>query len=149
MDVDAAERLIHGKLSGYRVNPRREFFLVPLKLAVNAVFETCVQINADIYGKADARIALFIKKKHVTTSRMLQLSYRIRMAPKGSAGIYLILEFEDRSVTIKSNNIGISLNAAYLNSLREIPGVADVMIVHGKRSPSAVKRPTRGPQADT
>lgn len=40
-----AEKIIHNELKKYRVSANKEFFSLPLKLAVKAVFSICSQIN--------------------------------------------------------------------------------------------------------
>jgi hypothetical protein len=147
IDVNAAERLIHEKLSGYRINPKREFFLVPLKLAVRAVFETCVQINADNQGKAGARVVLFLRREKITMSQLRMLRERIKGMPRGSASLYLIIPLEDRVVHMETDEFKISLDAAQLNSIRDLQSVTDVMIVHGKRRPTGASSGRLGPLA--
>lgn len=50
-DVDYAERLVHERLASYRLQPNREFFRVPYKLAIRAVFDTCTEVNKDLAAK--------------------------------------------------------------------------------------------------
>jgi T5orf172 domain len=59
-DCEAAERLIHRKLDAYRIRRDREFFQVPLKVAVKAVFETCLSVNQQLLLE-NSRLALYIK----------------------------------------------------------------------------------------
>ena len=61
LDISLAEQLIHKKLRGARINPRREFFRVPLKDAVKAVFETCLKVNKSALKNASTRIIIVMR----------------------------------------------------------------------------------------
>ena len=43
-----AERRIHRQLASYRINARREFFLLPSKAAAIMVFNVCCEINSEL-----------------------------------------------------------------------------------------------------
>lgn len=47
-DMDYAEKLVHERLAEYRLQPNREFFQVPYKLAIRTVLETCAEVNKDV-----------------------------------------------------------------------------------------------------
>ena len=59
VDCALAEKLIHKQLADFRLRQEREFFEVPLKLAVRAVFEACLRVNEHLLQE-DSRLALYI-----------------------------------------------------------------------------------------
>ena len=59
-DVDLAETLTHHALDGFRANPRREFFRLPLKIAVREVASICRDLERMQKGHADPRVVIFM-----------------------------------------------------------------------------------------
>ena len=59
-DVDLAETLAHHALDRFRANPRREFFRLPLKIAVREVTTICRDLERMRKGHADPRVVLFM-----------------------------------------------------------------------------------------
>lgn len=47
-DCVLAEKLIHEKLDGYRLNPKREFFKIPLEEAIEVIIPIIKDINKDV-----------------------------------------------------------------------------------------------------
>lgn len=43
-----AERRIHKRLASYRLNSRREFFLLPPRIAADLVFRVCCEVNVEL-----------------------------------------------------------------------------------------------------
>ncbi len=60
VDADLAERLIHASLDRYRVNDRREFFRLPMKIAVREVFTTAMKLQYLGTGRVHPRIAISV-----------------------------------------------------------------------------------------
>ena len=59
-DVDLAETLAHHALDRYRANRRREFFQVPLKIAVREVATICRELQRMRNGHVDPHILLLM-----------------------------------------------------------------------------------------
>jgi hypothetical protein len=59
-DVDLAEKLAHEALDGFRANPFREFFRLPLKIAVREVASICRDLERVQKGYADPRVVVFM-----------------------------------------------------------------------------------------
>jgi T5orf172 domain len=66
-DCELAERLIHKQLAEHRVHRDSEFFKVPLKVAVDAVFRTCLRVNKHLL-KDNSRLAIYFEKDCSTNS---------------------------------------------------------------------------------
>ncbi|MGF1926358.1 MAG: GIY-YIG nuclease family protein, partial [Bacteroidia bacterium] len=47
VDCHRAEKIAHARLRVYRLNKRREFFRLPLAIAVAVAHEACKQVNAE------------------------------------------------------------------------------------------------------
>ncbi len=58
-DCAVAEQLIHRALDQYRINPRREFFQLPLKVAIRTVFQVCLRVNQSLI-KERSRLAIWL-----------------------------------------------------------------------------------------
>jgi hypothetical protein len=86
-DCELAERLIHRELSAHRVHPKREFFDVPLKLAVGAVFRSCLRVNQHLL-RENSRIAIVLKYGMGPPGNFIDL---VRSATRGTTAIRLIL----------------------------------------------------------
>ena len=48
-DCSLAERKIHDRLNAYRTNKKREFFLIPIKVASKVIISVCKEVN-EIYS---------------------------------------------------------------------------------------------------
>jgi T5orf172 domain len=59
-DTDLAERLAHEALDKFRVNPQREFFRVPLKIAVREVFSISKKLEDIQKGYADPQVVILM-----------------------------------------------------------------------------------------
>lgn len=70
-DCELAERLIHQSLFSYRSNPRREFFQLPLKLAVRTVFEICLRVNSELIAEK-SRLSIWLNKSGLTAASELK-----------------------------------------------------------------------------
>ena len=82
-----AENLIHHQLSDFRINRNREFFDVPLKTAVKAVFETCLTVNRSTLSE-NSRLVLICENKKAD---MESLRAILLGAKTGTTRIRLIL----------------------------------------------------------
>jgi hypothetical protein len=99
-DCELAERLIHGELVDYRIRQRREFFNVPLKHAVRAVFRVCLRVNQHLL-RENSRLALVLK----LNERLPDLGQIIHGADSGTTAIRLVLR---RKTAIAEIDLGPS-----------------------------------------
>lgn len=77
VDCELAERLIHRDLQSYRIRRDREFFDVPLKLAVKVVFQTCLELNSQ-FAADTSRLALVLNGKALPADALKDLFKRYR-----------------------------------------------------------------------
>jgi T5orf172 domain len=75
-DVDLAETLAHHALDGFRANPRREFFRLPLKIAVREVATICRDLERMQKGYADPRVVIFMGDADARKLKQLVEPYR-------------------------------------------------------------------------
>ena len=75
-DVDAAERLVHARLSKYRIQSNREFFDAPCPLALRTAFATCAEVNRDVSGRVTRIRILFNGRTDVGRLKDLLAHYR-------------------------------------------------------------------------
>lgn len=99
-DVTLAERLIHERLAQYRVNPRREFFLLPLKYAVRTVFSVCMSIDDINLGKCEPRLFIYLKTEETSKfSRMVKEVLKRHVG--GNARVFLEMKTEKAQVVVE------------------------------------------------
>ena len=63
LDIDLAEKLIHKKLDAQRINPRREFFQLPLTDAVRTVFEICADVDEQLLHVSNSTLTIFVRQE--------------------------------------------------------------------------------------
>ncbi len=126
VDYELAEKLIHEKLDSYRVNPRREFFQLPLKVAVKAVFETCLSINKPILSEA-SRLVIFLN-----TSAAIELRDLIEPFRGGETAVYLIFENSNaRSELALGESWMLNCTAELIVQLKQRDWVDDLFVTTG------------------
>lgn len=127
LDSKLAEKVIHEKLSGERINPHREFFRVPLKKAVKAVFETCLQVNKRAAKAATARIVIVVSPAHSKTL-VQQMAEVLTMHKAGKIEVYILYQSKNAEALIKiGEEWNTRLSAELINNLRGLKGVKDVL----------------------
>ncbi|PAU59207.1 hypothetical protein BZL41_17045 [Pseudomonas sp. PIC25] len=125
-DCKRAESLIHERLSQFRMNKLREFFDVPLKDAVRAVFEMCLLVNSD-YLRERSRLAIWIQPDTKYIGEFLEW---LETTPKGATSVRVIAESpRTRSEWMLSNTLLVECTPDALKSLREKPWVRDMVYV--------------------
>lgn len=123
-DCEKAEKLIHQRLSNHRINQSREFFDLPLKEAVRAVFETCLIVNSE-FLKERSRLAIWIKPGSVYIEELQEWLHR---APQGSTSIRLIMHSGNaHSEMLLSNTLLISCTPEMLIEIRRKSWVNDIV----------------------
>lgn len=126
VDCILAEKLIHQKLEDYRVNSRREFFEVPLKIAVKQVFEVCLYVNQGILSEVFRLII------HLNRSAAIEL--RDMLTPYASNGgdtiICLVYKNSTSSVHMSlSEKWMINCDAELLSELKRKEWVDELQLV--------------------
>lgn len=127
LDSLAAERLVHNRLSAYRVNQKREFFKLPLKDAVRVVFEVCMEVNGEFSNLAE-RIAICV------TYGFDSQQFRKILTPfvGGSTMVTLIYTNETARVPITLPDAWrVSITPTFLLAIRDLVGVSEVMMFRG------------------
>ncbi|MBT3015117.1 MAG: GIY-YIG nuclease family protein [Candidatus Thiodiazotropha endolucinida] len=123
-DSHLAEKIIHSKLDHDRVNPRREFFQLPLKKAVKVVFETCLEVNKDSLEESSSRIIIGTSKQ-ISKNLLHRISDTLYEYKGGDIGVY-ILHVSNTSVCLIKigEKWNVSLSPELVNELRRLKGVS-------------------------
>jgi len=135
-DCKLAEALIHIRLLKYRVNPRREFFRLPLKLAVRKVFEVCMELNKDVRPHEERRLVIYMVPDVVGKQTLEKIRAMVEMN-KGDARVYLFLELSG------GPHMKLRLPARFrvqptitlLKALRKMEGISDIDLVVRQKPP--------------
>jgi hypothetical protein len=127
LDVKMAEKKIHQRLEKYRVNPKREFFKLPLKLAVKTVFDVCFEVNNEIANGVAEKIGIIINSP-VTEEQLKNLKSILEANQGPKIKVYLLLQ-NTRSTTVISlpDTSNISISAGMISKIKEIPFVKEVI----------------------
>jgi hypothetical protein len=122
-----AEKKIHQRLEKYRVNPKREFFKLPLKLAVKTVFDVCFEVNNEIANGVAEKIGIIINSP-VTEEQLKNLKSILEANQGPKIKVYLLLQ-NTRSTTVISlpDTSNISISAGMISKIKEIPFVKEVI----------------------
>jgi hypothetical protein len=86
VDCVLAERLIHQKLGTYRVQANREFFQLPIKLAVRTVFEICLRVNL-ITTQEKSRVVIWMNGNN--SSCISQLKELLLPVRGGESSVFI------------------------------------------------------------
>lgn len=128
-DSVLAEKLVHKKLDAYRLNPKREFFSLPLKKAVKIVFETCLEINAKKSKDASTRI-LIVVSSPVSNNMVQQMSDCLSVHKGGKVGVWMLIESENaRAILQATDEFKVQLSPELINELKQIRCVESVLWV--------------------
>lgn len=127
LDCILAEKTIHKLLSPKRINPKREFFKVPLKEAVKVVFKACLKINNVIKKEAGRRVAVYIDLTKASESSLVKLK---KLFPKyrGKTPVFLSLTTKSyKKVEILiGKDLYIKFSPEFLNECKQIKGIRSV-----------------------
>lgn len=124
-DCERAEKIIHTKLANSRVSKSREFFNIPLKQAVRAVFETCLRVNAE-YLRERSRLAIWIKSD---ASYGTKLGDLLMSAKPGTTAVRLILQRPGSHAEMQlSNTLLVACTPEFLTDLQRQDWVKDVQV---------------------
>lgn len=125
IDSELAERLIHDALRDYRFNRRREFFHVPLKIAVRAVFETCLTVNGAVITER-SRLVL-VAGRDSPGARI-----RDQLEPRrgGTTRVSIMYENEGAVARIDlADRWMIHCSARFVEELKRLPWLKDVFLL--------------------
>ncbi len=127
-DSVLAEKLVHKKLNPERVNPKREFFRLPLKKAVKIVFQTCLEINSEKSKEASSRILIVMSSDIVNKNIVQQMTEKLYLCKGGKVGVWVLYESDDAKALIKiSDEWGVTLSPELVNELKQLRGVTSVL----------------------
>ena len=126
-DCHLAEKLIHQKLNDERINPKREFFQLPLKKAVKTVFETCLEVNKNMFQEASSRLLISVNESR-SKNLIQQMAETLSMHKGGEVGIYILYEGKEGRALIKiGEEWDVSLSPELINKLKKLKGVSYVL----------------------
>jgi len=124
-DCERAEQIVHGRLSEWRVNESREFFNVPLKDAVRAVFEACLEVN-EPFLRERSRLAIWIEPG---VSLGTELAKILNLATPGTTAVRLVLNGPNAVAEIHlSNKLLVACTPEFLANLQRQKWVKDVQV---------------------
>ncbi len=126
VDCTLAEKLIHQKLENYRVNTKREFFQLPLKLAVKQVFEVCLFVNQGILSEV-SRLVIYTSASEAQELRDLLVPYS---SEQGTTAVCIIYQNNNSSVHLQlSKRWMINCDAELLSGLKQKAWVDELALV--------------------
>ena len=130
-----AEKLIHQKLNKSRINTKREFFQIPLKVAVKTVFETCLEVNSDKANEASTR--LLIEVNINWNDKTIKKLTELLGEHKGDElDIYILFDSgEDQSLFVLSEEWNVKLSPSLINEIKSLKGVTDVLWTTNDKHP--------------
>ena len=100
-DCDLAEKIVHEKLNDNRINPRREFFQLPLNQAVKVVFETCLRVNERYKKEQLHRLVIVIDHARMPHSIVSDLADCLRNHLGDENSVYLVYEGSESRALVK------------------------------------------------
>ncbi|HEY3527004.1 MAG TPA: GIY-YIG nuclease family protein, partial [Nitrososphaeraceae archaeon] len=127
-DSALAEKLVHKKLNSDRLNPKREFFKLPLKRAVKVVFETCMEVNVEKSKEASTRI-LIVMSLDIANKNLAQLvTEKLSSHKGGRVGVWILAESKIAKTLIKiGDEWDVSLSPGLVNELKQLKGITSVL----------------------
>lgn len=125
-DCKLAERLIHKELNNFRVLPNKEFFQIPLKLAVKTVFSICQSVNK----LKITRIAIIINCDLITEENLILIREILKnhKGQKTNTHIHLIKEKRSETVLRLPENMNVSLSDDLIVNLNKVACVKEVIM---------------------
>jgi len=125
-DCSLAEKLIHRELEQYRVQRRREFFQLPLKLAVRTVFQICLKVNQSLI-KERSRLAIWLNDADMEYAHKLK-NFLLPIRG-GHSAVYVILKNEKAECHLQlGENYLIHCTPDVLTKLRQEPWIQEVFL---------------------
>lgn len=125
-DCVRAEKIIHQRLAGFRMNKRREFFDIPLECAIRAVFEACLDVNAEFLTE-DSRLVILPKPD---VPYIQDFMVWLEAVPGGETSVTIITESRtSKSTWDLSNTLRIQCNPAALIDLKARDWIQDAIYV--------------------
>ncbi len=131
-DCTLAETLVHQKLSKYRINPRREFFRLPLKNAIRVVFTVCIEMNKEPAGGLEQRLVLYVTEAALKQKVLEKLRSMINRAHGGgNVVVHIFIGFEDGpGVQLRlADGFKVIVTPALLQNIKKLPGVEDLDLI--------------------
>ncbi len=126
LDMDLAEKLIHKKLNSQRINPKREYFRMPLKDAVRTVYEICRDVDEKLINESQTRLVIFGVVSAESLKKVLQKHVG------GSALVSIIYASADGNARCEMT-LGDAWKVFYSSHLvsdfKKVNGVADLILV--------------------
>ncbi len=123
-DCDLAETIIHERLDSFRVNPKREFFSLPLKEAVRTVFRVCLELNKRLHGNLETRIVVSVRDSVDSSTFVDKFKSIIEKYKGGDVGIYLLYKSNKvEALILLGAEWKISVRPGFLKKLKAIEGV--------------------------
>lgn len=114
-NCELAEKLVHQRLEKFRINEQREFFDVPSKIAVRAVFETCMEVNGK-FRHESSRLAIWIRPD---SQFLHDVMAWLPDAPRGPTSVHFIVEnTRARAEMCFSNALRIQCTPEVLHELK-------------------------------
>lgn len=129
LNVNQAENIVHQKLKKYRHNLKREFFDVPLKIAVKAVFEACQEVNKSFLGESRARLAIAIEGETLDKIRLETLKNTLGEYIGDEVDVFLLIVNKSVKATVSlPRNFSVMLSAELINRLISLNFVMEVIL---------------------
>jgi hypothetical protein len=127
LDCVLAEQLVHKYLEEKRINPKREFFDVPLKEVVRIVLKTCLKVDYAITSQAGGKLWLFINVSSMGVGRLDELKSILKRHP-GQTPVYLGLDTKNyKSVQILvGKELYVTFSAGLINDLQAVTEIHDI-----------------------
>ena len=127
LDCVLAEKLIHKYLDQKRVNPKREFFNIPLKDAVKVVNKICLKVNNSITKKAGGKLAIFLDVTNLTHANFHKIK-AILQNHKGKSPVYLTLDTSNykRVNVLVGEDLYVKFSPTLINDLKGIKGIKEI-----------------------
>lgn len=129
-DCDLAETIIHERLKSFRINPKREFFELPLKEAVKTVFHACLELNRRLHGNLETRIVVGVRHSVVTSSLLRNFKSIIEEYKGGDVGVYILYKTDNaEALILLGPEWKIFVRPGLLGKLNAIKGVEQVEFI--------------------
>lgn len=125
-DCALAERLIHEALAQYRINPNREFFQLPMKVAVRTVFEVCLRVNSSLI-REKGRLVIWMNQGN--TRSAIELKEVLSPARGGDTAVYLMYRNDAAEMHLRlSDSYLVHCSPALLTQLSKKSWVDEVIV---------------------
>lgn len=132
LDMGLAEKLIHKKLNSQRINPKREFFQLPLKDAVRTVLEVCRDVDEQLLNVSQTSLVIFVtnQEKDGVSAKALKLALQNHLG--GSVIVHLFFSSADGKAKCEMT-LGDDWKVIYsphlFSDLQRVAGVSDILLI--------------------